>query len=279
VGTSVYSRKVDYRLYSSSVDYSEARTGFTSTIGLPLRRFSRMAISYRYDDVSSASSDAFRRAYDGSSTSGRRSFVDGRYTESSVTPVLIYDTVDQPLFPRSGMRLTASYQYAGGILGGTTRFSRPEAEAIVYVPVTRRTAFGFRANAGAIRNHGRDALPYHLRYFLGGEYQIRGVDIRTVGPVNDNNAALGGTKFVLFNAEYYYDLMPRVRAVLFHDAGQAFSEQQRIDLRQLRTSTGVELRVQIPVLNVPFRVMYGWNIHRDTFQPARGFKFAVGTTF
>jgi hypothetical protein len=30
---------------------------------------------------------------------------------------------------------------------------------------------------------------------------------------------------------------------------------------------------------VPFRLIYAWNAYRDTFQPARTFKFAVGTTF
>ena len=82
-----------------------------------------------------------------------------------------------------------------------------------------------RAQAGWICNYGTTELPYYLRYFLGGETQIRGVDIRTVGPMNADNVALGGTKFVLFNAEYYYDILPQVRALLFHDAGQAFDEQ------------------------------------------------------
>jgi outer membrane protein assembly factor BamA len=70
-----------------------------------------------------------------------------------------------------------------------------------------------------------------------------------------------------------------VRALLFHDAGQAFEENRPIDLRQLRTSTGVELRVTLPVIGAPFRLIYAWNIYRDTFQPARAVKFAVGTTF
>jgi outer membrane protein insertion porin family len=229
--------------------------------------------------VNSASSEAFRETYNGSTSNAGLFFTDGRYVQSSVTPSFVYNTVDQPMFPRSGMRLTTSLQYAGGILGGTTHFVRPESEAILYIPTTRRTALGLRANAGFVQNYGSGALPYYLRYFLGGEYQIRGVDIRSVGPLNDNNAALGGTKFVLFNAEYYYDIMSMARLLVFHDAGQAFSEQQRIDLRQLRTSSGVEVRFMMPVLNVPFRLIYAWNVYRDTFQPARGFKFAVGTTF
>jgi hypothetical protein len=126
---------------------------------------------------------------------------------------------------------------------------------------------------------GTRVLPYYLRYVMGGEYQIRGVDLRSVGPVDENQRVVGGDKFVLFNAEYYLDVFGPVRALLFHDAGQAFAESQPIDLRQLRTSTGVELRVIVPMLNVPFRLIYAWNIYRDAFQPARALKFAVGTTF
>src|SRR4029453_9304531 len=116
-------------------------------------------------------------------------------------------------------------------------------------------------------------------YVMGGEYQIRGVELRSVGPLDEDQRVVGGDKFVLFNAEYYLDVFGPVRALLFHDAGQAFAETQPIDLRQLRTSTGVELRVIVPMLNVPFRLIYAWNIYRDAFQPARALKFAVGTTF
>jgi len=105
------------------------------------------------------------------------------------------------------------------------------------------------------------------------------VDLRTVGPIDDNNQLVGGNKFVLFNAEYYFDFTSAVRLLAFHDAGQAFDETQRINLRELRTSSGIELRAVLPVFNMPFRLIYAWNIYRDPFQPPRGFRFAVGTTF
>jgi outer membrane protein assembly factor BamA len=67
--------------------------------------------------------------------------------------------------------------------------------------------------------------------------------------------------------------------VLFYDAGQAYLEGKKIDLKKLRTSTGAELRFIMPVLNVPFRLIYAFNPNRDSFQPRSTFKFAVGTTF
>jgi outer membrane protein insertion porin family len=278
-GGTVYSRKIDYALSSATIDYSEVRSGFNLSSGFPLRRFTRLFATYGYEIVDTAMTDALRKSFQTGSDASSFLVQDGRFVESSITPTLVHDTVDNPFTPRSGRRLTASYQYAGGVLGGTSRFVKPEISAIQYVPLSRRTAIGLRINTGRIWNFGSQELPYYQRYFLGGETHIRGVDVRTVGPLNENNAALGGTSFILFNAEYYYDILPQVRALVFHDAGQAFGDTQKFNLRQLRTSSGVELRVTLPVINLPFRLIYSWNIYRDSFQPARGFRFAVGTTF
>ena len=53
-----------------------------------------------------------------------------------------------------------------------------------------------------------------------------------------------------------------------------------------KTSVGAEIRFFMPVLNVPFRLIYAWNPSRagvldNSLQPAKDtvFRFAVGTTF
>jgi outer membrane protein insertion porin family len=276
-GSSVYSRKLDYTVTGSVIDYSEVRSGFNVMSGFPIGRFTRIYATYGYEVIDTAMTDALRESLN----TGDTGFLldEGRFTQSSITPSIVHNTVDNPFAPRRGKRLSASYEYAGGPLGGSNRFIKPEFEGVLYVPVTGRTALGLRAQAGRIWNYGESDLPYYQRYFLGGETQIRGYDVRTVGPLNSNGVPIGGNKFVLFNAEYYYDILPQVRALAFHDAGQAYSETQTIDFRQLRTSSGFELRITMPMINVPFRLIYAWNLYRDESQPARGFRFAVGTTF
>jgi outer membrane protein insertion porin family len=283
-GIDLFSRKIDYLTGINSVGYSEVRSGLSVTGGRPLFQFSRLFLSYGYEVIDTAMSDELLEGLDDEAAVGVplfNPFLDeGRHIESRITPSFVHNTVDNPMMPHRGVRFTVSSALAGGFLGGTTDYIKPDVEAIAFIPHTARTALGLRVNAGFVRPFGSTRLlPYYLRYFLGGEYQIRGVDIRTVGPTDADNRALGGDKFVLFNAEYYFDITGAVRALVFHDAGQAYSERQSIDLRQLRTSSGVELRVVVPMLNVPFRLIYAWNIYRDTFQPARAFKFAVGTTF
>jgi outer membrane protein insertion porin family len=280
-GGTLYSRKVNY--YSQGVLwYSEVRNGASLTGGVPLARFLRGFASYTYEVIDTAWNDDFTSSNTTTSTGVTFNpfLEEGRHIESRAGLSAVYNTVDNPFMPHRGMRLSANADVAGGALGGTVSYLQPEAEAVLFIPVMRRTAFGLRAQGGFIRPYGvTEALPYYRRYFLGGENQIRGVDIRTVGPPDAENRALGGTKFVLFNAEYCIDLVGSFRAVLFHDAGQAFAETDPINLYQLRTSSGAELRFLMPVMNVPFRLIYAWNIYRDSFQPARALKFAVGTTF
>ena len=104
--------------------------------------------------------------------------------------------------------------------------------------------------------------------------------MRSVAPYDAlTKASVGGDKFLLFNAEYYFDVFGPLRVLLFFDAGQSYAPGQGLYWRTMSTSTGVEARFIMPVLNVPFRLIYAWNPNRDFYQPATAFKFAVGTTF
>jgi outer membrane protein insertion porin family len=282
----VYSNKYDYYSGSTSaqVSYSEVRQGSTWSVGRPLKRFMRGFVSYTYEVIDVSISDDLLASTSSAATVGTPLFNpyldQGRHIDSRIAPSLVYNTVDSPIMAHTGMRITGSVQFAGTRLRGSYNYLKPEIEVIKYLPTSRRTGFGLRGSAGLLQTYGgTTTVPYYLRYFLGGEYQIRGVDIRTVGPLDSSGRALGGNKFLLFNAEYYLDLFGPVRLLAFHDAGQAFADSERFNLRNLRTSSGGELRVFVPVLNVPFRLIYFVNIYRDAFQPSRGFKFAVGTTF
>jgi outer membrane protein insertion porin family len=283
-GVDLFSRKLDYLGADGRLAYSEVRTGASFTSGLPAGRFTRAFVNYTYEVIDTAGLDS---ADDGGSSDGGTGapifspFLDeGRHRESRLTPSVVYNTVDNPYAPRSGYKLVGRLPVAGGPLGGTVSYIKPDLEAVAFLPHTRRTALGLRSQIGWIKPFADSReLPYYQRYFLGGEYQIRGVNVNTVGPRSEDNRALGGNKFVLFNAEYYFDIAGPLRALLFYDAGQAFLEGQNFDLRQLRTSAGAEVRFIMPVLNVPFRLIYAFNLSRDAFQPAREFKFAVGTTF
>ena len=122
---------------------------------------------------------------------------------------------------------------------------------------------------------------------LGGEYSIRGYDLRTVGPRDQATGfVIGGNKSLLFNGEYTITIASPVRLIFFYDAGQVRDDGQAFAMNQFRTSTGAEVRFFMPILNVPFRLIFAHNPQREgvldqRLQPAakNSFRFAVGTTF
>ena len=211
--------------------------------------------------------------------------------------------MDHPIFPTTGKKYTASFEYAG--LGGNTQFYKPTIEGIWYLKHARRLTIGFRARGEYISPIGSTVgLPIFTMLTLGGDFSLRGFDIRSIGPndpfivhadgtTSGSGLVIGGNKSLLFNIEYLISIADPVRLVFFYDAGQVADFGQHFATDLFRTSTGAEVRFFMPVLNVPFRLIYVFNPQRgdcpngascvlnDRFRPQEGslFKFAIGTTF
>ena len=131
-----------------------------------------------------------------------------------------------------------------------------------------------------------------------GSTTSAGFDIRTIGPRDPvSGLVLGGNKSLLFNVEEIFTIAQPVRLILFMDLGQVQAGPERLldgEMRRgvnfafddFKMSTGVEVRFFMPVLNVPFRLIFAHNPLREgvldnTLQPQKAFqfRFAVGTTF
>jgi outer membrane protein insertion porin family len=326
-GVDVFTREFRY-----IGQFTQASAGGNLMFGFPLADFTRMFIGYSYEDVRVKELNPLfndPRLLEGNPFLRDSLLIGlgGSRRISRISPSLVHNTVDQPLFPTSGKRLTASMDLAG--IGGNTSFYSPRLEGIWYIPTTRRTSIGLRGQLEYIAPYGGTTdLPLFERLFLGGEYSMRGYDIRSVGPRDAaTGLVLGGNKSLLFNAEYLINVAGPVRLVLFYDAGQVRDRGQSFawkeDVTQqvapgiltpffldpsevvspftntsiartvvtgqtsaFKTSTGVELRFFMPVLNVPFRLIFAMNPQREgvldnQFQQTRKFvfRFAVGSTF
>ena len=154
----------------------------------------------------------------------------------------VHNTVDNPIFPNTGKRLTTSIDLA--VLGGNTQFYKPRVEAIAFFRHTSRTSVGFRGQFEYIAPiGGTTSLPIFERLFLGGEYSVRGFDIRSIGPtVPGSLVVLGGNKSLLFNAEYLFSIVSQVRIVVFYDAGQVRDFGQPFALKEDLTEIWISRR-------------------------------------
>jgi outer membrane protein insertion porin family len=326
-GVDIYKRTLRY------IDqFTQEAAGGNVTGGFPLAGFSRMFVQYSYENVKVSELNPLYYS-DTSDLVNLNPYLrdslllaqGGHRTISKVTPSFVHNTVDNPIFPNSGKRISSSIDFAG--LGGNTNFIKPRFEYAHFQPLNRRMSIGFRASVDYIRPYGSTTiLPITETLYLGGEYTIRGFDIRSIGPRTETGLVLGGNKTLLFNAEYLINIAGPVRLVLFADTGQVrnigenFAWMENIyetvdpglppildpltttrlrdpnappsylqvvgQAHAFKMSTGAEIRFFMPVLNVPFRLIFAHNPSRvgvldNSLRPAQKFtfKFAVGSTF
>jgi outer membrane protein insertion porin family len=331
------------RSYIFPLAYTQESTGSNTVVGFPLRSYTRGFMSYSYEqvlvkDVNPALTNASVQQASPYLADSLLTNNNGRRTVSKLSPSIVYNTVNQPVFPTAGARYSLTTSLAGSVMGGNTDYWSTSLEAIKYFTLSSRTSLGLRGQTQYIRPYGRtETLPIFEKYFMGGEYSVRGFDIRSIGPRDFNSGIVtGGNKTLLFNAEFSVNVGGPVRLIGFYDAGQVQDIGQRLKFWEpvnqinvsplvlpylananpllaaigyvdviplnftspkvttvqvgktsaFRTSTGLEVRFFMPVLNIPFRLIAAYNPQRygvldNTLspQPKFNFRFAVGQTF
>lgn len=206
---------------------------------------------------------------------------------SALSPVLYYSTVDSPIFPSRGSKYLLSYRYSGGFLGGDIEMHKVKASFTQFIPLWKnkhtigiQVAYEFLDGFGNTSGDAKHPIPIYEKFFLGGEQSVRGYDIYRIGPRNSSGAVIGGTKSFYTNLEYIIPLNEQLSFALFFDAGNAFDYGRKLNFHNLYTSMGGEIKIFVPMLNVPFRLIFAYNPR--LLQPGDQhfvFRFAVGASF
>jgi outer membrane protein insertion porin family len=166
-------------------NYTQSSKGFNLSLTYPLHRsFKRVGISYSYDvsslvALTTASKSLFSYlAFSG--VSGPNA-LNGIIT-SKVVPSFSENKLDSGISPHSGHSTYFAAEIAG--LGGTVRTIRPVFEYKRFIPVqNRRNTVGYRIQASFLSGYGGLVPPPFERFYMGGENDLRGFDIRSVSPV------------------------------------------------------------------------------------------------
>src|SRR5881275_2568749 len=267
-----------FNLFKTDIRYigqfTQKTGGGALSFGFPLADFSRMFLNYQYErvrvtEVANAYTDPLVLARNPFLRDSLLTSQGGERIISKVVPSFVYNTVDNPIFPTSGRRYTAAIDLAG--LGGNTNFYKPLVEAVHYWKQANRLTLGTRAQFEYIHVFsGNKDLPIFEKLFLGGEYTVRGFDIRTIGPHDPLQPylVLGGNKSLLFNIEEMISIAGPVRLILFYDAGQVQPGPElqgapafvpdggsiatvvkpglNFTWQDFKTSTGAEIRFMMP---------------------------------
>ena len=277
-GFNIFSREVHYPYL-----YNQKSQGADVTLGARLFGYWRGNLTYSFQKVNVWQPDTdvdaslYGAYYDNIYQS---MFGYGNYNISALQPILYFSTIDSPLTPTSGTLVSASLKYAGTFLGGEIDLWKPRLEFAHFQPFIAKHVLGFHFEYEAVNRIGNSEIPFWERFYLGGERSIRGYEIYTIGPRNENGTILGGVKSLVINAEYIVPVGGPLYVILFYDIGNALSEKTKFSARNMYTSAGLETRIFVPALRIPFRLIFSYNnrkIYTDDTNFA--FRFAVGTTF
>jgi len=200
VGADIYRRDLSSFNFTRTGDrnttYEQVTTGGQLRSGVPLTEYLSLALRYslNFDEIS-LDRNLFFSDPDGAGPRGLECdpLLAGRYlcdaigdrTTSSVGYSLVYSTLNNALRPSRGHRAILSQDFAG--LGGTVKYLRTRLSGAKYWNVFNDFIFSASLEGGYIhsfedrRGEGIDPVRLTDRFFLG-EPQIRGFDIRGVGP-------------------------------------------------------------------------------------------------
>jgi outer membrane protein insertion porin family len=287
-------------------NYTQTSTGFTTSLSYPIKRsFKRVGITYGYDDsslqtFSTASSDYFEallfRGIQGPNA------LNGIIT-SKVVPNFSYNKIDNPQRPHSGQSIYIATEFAG--IGGNVKYIKPVTEYKKFLPVNKgRNTVGFRVLGSWISGYGGLVAPPADRFYMGGDTDMRGFDIRAISPVsffptsvtiplqnpdgttvplnpaNPRQGAYnitipvsqiifpGGDTNVVTNLEYRIPIVGPVTLAPFLDTGWDFvsqSSQLAIATEQVQTLNTTVFGC--PAINSSFACVGGTNIHYGSNLP------------
>lgn len=167
--------------------YSQVTTGFQVRTGIPITEYWTLAARYGLsnEDVTLDPTQFFINGECSPLIAGRY-LCDaiGQRMISSLGYSLVYSNLDSNVRPTRGRRLIFSQDFAG--LGGDVHYLRTRIDGDQFFNLGSGFVFGLSAEAGYVhsfdnRGAGSDDVRLTDRFFLG-EPQIRGFDIRGVGP-------------------------------------------------------------------------------------------------
>lgn len=196
------------------------------------------------------------------------------------------DSRNSFLYPTKG-----TYQRIYGEIAtppGKLRYGKLIYQFQHWIPVGSASALMFNAEFGWAKGYGGKPVPFYKNFYLGGIGSVRGYEASSMGPRDENDDAIGGTRKFVGNLEFFFP-MPgsgrdrSFRFSTFIDAGYVWGEdpitreQQRIKGSDLRYSAGLALTWNAPI--GPLKFSLGYPLRKKEGDKTRPFDFVMGATF
>lgn len=275
-GFDVYHRTVNTSSTALAY-YSSVSTGGSIRFGFPIGEKESLGFGVGLDSTAITTYDDSPQYY--------KDFVKEFGDRNLSLPVSVNwasDGKDSYLFPTKGTVQKAGVEVA--VPGGDLTYYRLNYQLQQYIPLNSKFTLLLNGEVGYANGYGGNGLPFYKNFYAGGVNSVRGYKASSLGPVtlssDGSDYRIGGNRRVIGNAELLWGvpgMEKSFRMGWFFDAGQVYGKGEKLDLGDLRYSTGLTASWISPI--GPLKFSYGMPLNKQDNDKTESFQFQLGTTF
>jgi outer membrane protein insertion porin family len=278
--------------FENRLNFEQKGSGFNLFGSYPFKIWNRVGLNFGINHSQTSAINAATQEYFGAvKTQQDQSFISSQggggfsdFRARTLIPSFSRNRTNGPaISPTSGSSLSATFEFTGGPLGGTVNYFRPTLDYRFFKPMNKgRNTLAVRFLGAYVSGFNNTAVPYYQRFFMGGDFDIRGFDFRQITPIAhvvrnvaatdpetgntvnrpyDDVVWVGGDTQGVLNIEYRIPIIGRVFTMApYFDIGNAWVLKKNQLTRQIVNSDGVITTEQVrflPGTNSGFRTSTG----------------------
>jgi outer membrane protein insertion porin family len=266
-----------FRTFSNFIrSFSFEKHGFDVRVGYPIFEYTRLFVTYRYED--SKIDNVSNPTIDPDLENG---------SAGALQFSLVHDKRNNIFEPSNGYYTSSSIEYTG--VGGNQRWLRADVEGRYYKPIYGDLIFRTRGSISQIFQTEQRGIPRIERFSMGGARNMRGFRLEDIGPLiqaeNLNTGTIdtfnrGGLMQVLTTFELEHPMIKEagLKWVVFSDLGNVYERRMGKDGDfSLRADYGFGFRWFSPIGVLRFE--FGFPVNRREREASNQFHFDIGQLF
>lgn len=187
------------------------------------------------------------------------------------------DGRDSVIYTTSGTLLRLGAEI--GMPGAELNYYKLSYQQQYYYPISKFFTLLLDGELGMGDGYSGQQLPFYKNFFVGGSTSVRGFETNSIGPVDSNGNALGGTRRIVGSAEVLFPMpfftdIKALRLGHFVDTGTV---ADTFDFSSLRVSTGLDVSWSSPFGPLKFSIAHP--LRTFSSDKIQRFQFTFGTSF
>lgn len=273
LGFDAYKRVLDTRALSRVGTFKSDTTGGGIRLAIPIAENDIVALGMAAENT--------KLTLYGDSPQRYKDFVNEFGSSTNNFPVTLSwarDRRDSAIWTTSG----TTHRLFGevSIPGGDLDYYKLSYHQKWFYPISDFFTLMLNGEFGYGDGYSGKPLPFFKNFFAGGNNSVRGYDLNSLGPRDERNLTLGGSKRIVGNIEVLFPVPfmkedRSLRLSTFLDGGTVF--EKNIDFNLMRYSAGVALTWISPM--GPLKVSVAKPLNDEPTDRLQAFQFMFGQQF